>query len=246
MASLFEIAGDTKVGFSTVDAKNLGVINIINGLNSTGKSRLLTSIDEQVRLHSDISSIIIDGEAIKNPDFCAMGDVWDALAHHDEKITDAMAIIKLVNKLVDKVFTSDVDGLIYVELVDPVHSRIREQVALSDMGTTFIRLIQNLLAMNTMQDGIVLIDDFDMGVNQDHFLPLWVYLIKVAMQNNNQVFVVVHNHICIENYARTISVMESFNTLLIVTSHKALKESQGLSATFDRDKLIQWFTQGSN
>ena len=241
MASLFEIAGDTKVGFSTVDANNLGVINIINGLNSTGKSRLLTSIDEQVRLHSDISSIIIDGEAIKNPDFCAMGDIWDVLAHDDEKITDAMAIIKLVNKLVDKVFTSDVDGLIYVELVDLVHGGIREQVALSDMGTTFIRLVQNLLAMNTMQDGIVLIDDFDVGVNKDHFLPLLVYLVKMAVKNNNQVFMVVHNYICIENYVRTISVIEDFNTLLIVTRHAALKEQQGHAITFDRKKLLEWF-----
>lgn len=80
------------------------------------------------------------------------------------------------------------------------HSK-RERVPLRSFGEGTYRIASIALAMVTIPDGILLIDEFESGLHYSILEKLWAFVFKVSREMSVQVFATTHSEDCVRAFA---------------------------------------------
>ena len=79
-------------------------------------------------------------------------------------------------------------------------SKFAEPVPLSSMGDGISRLFQIILALVSVKDGILLVDEFENGLHWSIQPQVWSTVFKLAARLNVQVFATTHSRDCVEAF----------------------------------------------
>lgn len=115
-----------------------------------------------------------------------------------------------------KVFIPNLDNII----VDTSTGKIEieeknknEVFALHQYGEGANKLFRILIQIILQNNRKLLIDEIDAGIHYSHFSEFWNVILKVAYENNVQLFVTTHNLECIEYFKNTIDKNDEYKNI---------------------------------
>ena len=111
---------------------------------------------------------------------------------------------------------------------------ISEPIPLSSLGEGMNRLLGIALTLANCQNGILLIDEIEIGLHYSVLPDVWKLIFKTARDLNVQVFATTHSYDCIEAFAQAAIEDEESDGNLIRLENKngAIK-----AVTFSEDEL---------
>lgn len=178
---------NANVGQSNVSSSELGDVNVIIGVNGSGKSGLLKSIRTQVldsrKRYADLCCI--GGDDSHNEIGMVIG-AWIAMA--SERPSDfktGVVLVKDIYPLVTDIL-GDEDGEHLYAVING------QQVSVEKMGAGFFSLISVVAAMFVGAGGFVLIDDFGTGLHLDTTCDVSNFITNRCEEDKTQVFIATH------------------------------------------------------
>jgi hypothetical protein len=102
-----------------------------------------------------------------------------------------------------KIFIPNIDRIIAdtesgeIDIEETTHD---DTFPLHQYGDGAKKLFRILVQITLQKDGKLLIDEIDAGIHYSHFYEFWKVILKVAKENNVQIFATTHNIECIEYF----------------------------------------------
>jgi hypothetical protein len=170
-----------------------------------------------------------------------MGLLWDkiALSTSENDIVKALQII-----------ATDVRGVSFRMNQEDISERERIPIVktegvdtpfpLRGMGEGMHRLLGIILALVNAKDGLLLIDEVDIGIHYSALPDVWKLIFEVAYRLNVQVFATTHSWDCIQAFQQAADENKEVEGLLIRLENNEgeLSVTGNVSATvFDERKL---------
>ncbi|MEA1955812.1 MAG: AAA family ATPase [Campylobacterota bacterium] len=115
------------------------------------------------------------------------------------KRKDFLASMEVFIPNIDRITPDTKDGQIYIE-----EKNCEGDSALSNYGEGAKKLFRILTQITLQQNNKLLIDEIDAGIHYSHFLEFWKVILKVAKENNVQIFATTHNMECIEYFKEVL------------------------------------------
>ena len=162
-------------------------------------SSIITSPNLQKQtFHDEIVNLFVRSTGLNT---VLLTEIWDdvILKNEEDEVVKALKII--TPKLVDLNFINYPKGcqnrvpVVRVEDID-------ERVPLSSLGEGMNRLLGIALALVSCKDGILLIDEIEIGLHYSVLPNVWKLIFKTAKDLNVQVFATTHSKDCIEAFAQ--------------------------------------------
>lgn len=91
----------------------------------------------------------------------------------------------------------------------------KRPVPLRSLGDGAVRLFGVALALANSQDGFLLIDEAENGIHHSVHYDYWKMVLKMAQENNVQVFATTHGWDCLKGFARAAKELDKVEGLLI-------------------------------
>ncbi|HEX8564351.1 MAG TPA: AAA family ATPase [Pyrinomonadaceae bacterium] len=216
----------------------------IGSINNKGK-KLITKLrknqspviesDFRVNYLSDYNSYFIKAHKLKNAE---LFELWRniELRASEELVINSLQII--ANELISVRLTE------YPEIDSPKIpiARIKavsEPVPLSSLGEGMNRLFAVALALANCVNGILLIDEVEIGLHYSVFLDIWKLIFKTAQDLNIQVFATTHSWDCIEAFTQAAIEDKEAEGMLIRLENKNDK----IKATTFSEKELEAVTR---
>jgi len=127
-----------------------------------------------------------------------VADLWDliGLTPLEEEV---LAGLKLIDESIEDVaFVEDRGRGSRMPLVRT--TKFDEPVPLNSMGDGVSRLFQIVLALANVEDGILLVDEFENGLHWSIQPRVWETVFRLASKLNVQVFATTHSRDCVEAF----------------------------------------------
>ena len=163
----------------------------------------------------------------------AFAAMWDriTLTPEESTILDALKIIAPDVEGVNYRFDNDAErGRIpFVRLTNAI-----EPVPLLSLGEGMNRLFGIALALTSARDGILLIDEVEIGLHYSVMPDVWRLIFQVAQRLNVQVFATTHSWDCIEAFERAAREDENADGELI---HLMNKNGKVFAVLYDEQEL---------
>lgn len=204
--------GDVTLADTALSVAGLDRINVITGDNGSGRTRLLKSIYDQANNNDGLRrfgepynlglSHFGEGYADSADDVTLkdLSRLWLEPNLQDSDESMCLSGRKLLMCFIGATYQNIVDAdydhaeeMVYFHI-----SGINEPVHLKDMGSSFLHCLRVIYAVGSTENGVVVIDDMNLGLTINTFIPLWAVISNIAENNTNQVFVVVTNETAVE------------------------------------------------
>ena len=148
--------------------------------------------------HDKIKTLFVKSEGLS---IKFLTEIWDdvILRNEEDEAVEALKIIS--SKIIDLNFINYPKGsnsrvpVVRVEGID-------ERIPLSSLGEGMNRLLGIALALINCKNGILLIDEVEIGLHYSIQSNIWKLIFKSARHLNVQVFATTHSKDCIEAFAQ--------------------------------------------
>ncbi len=105
---------------------------------------------------------------------------------------------------------------------------------LAVMGDGLVSITSILLAISSASNGIVLIDEIEIGLHYSVLVKIWQFIAEAARHYNTQVFATTHNWECIKAAHEAFSLSETYD----FRYHRFQKQNDVIKAvSIDKDAL---------
>jgi hypothetical protein len=144
---------------------------------------------------ADISCIFIPVDGLRQTQ---MGEFWNQILLRETKENDVYAALRVLAPGVERLaFTVDPrrDSIPIVKI-----SSMDEPVPIRSLGNGMMRVLNMALALVNLQDGMLLIDEFENGLHYSIQPDIWRLIFQVARRLNVQVFATTHSQDCIRAF----------------------------------------------
>ncbi|HHB95093.1 MAG TPA: hypothetical protein ENK88_08110, partial [Campylobacterales bacterium] len=125
------------------------------------------------------------------------------IARNREKRQKFLNSMKIFIPNIDRITPETEEGQIYIE-----EQNSQGDSPLSHYGEGAKKLFRILTQITLQRDRKLLIDEIDAGIHYSHFLEFWKVILKVAKENNVQIFATTHNIECIEYFKKVLEEEE--------------------------------------
>lgn len=221
--------------------------NLIVGPNGVGKTRILNNIKQAVATDAKhIPIFLIKDKGYDLTEITKAAKRYDL--SFDIALTDILKNDIDIIRAVEPNFgsMSVVDGSIAVTFKDGITC-----INVEDMGKGFGRLIEILLNCYYLYDGVLLIDDVELGLQQSHYSKVISCIIEYAKVQRNQVFMTTHSNDVVECYSEYTSVKRCFDDhkvnaslIRLGSSVRELNRGEVVAAMFDEQTLKNMLDMG--
>jgi len=147
--------------------------------------------------HEDISSLFVNSGGLE-VDF--LTQVWDEiiLSNKEDHLVESLKII--VPQIIDLNFIGYPKGS---ENRIPVAriENVGEKIPLKSLGEGMSRLLGLSIALSSCANGILLVDEIEIGLHYSILPDVWNLIFKTAKELNVQVFATTHSKDCVEAFA---------------------------------------------
>lgn len=211
-------------------------MNLIVGANSVGKTRLLKAMTDVCRYS------LINEHSFDCGDLEDFIETWKKISTKHPLVRGAiLALLRKVEPDFYDFENNDNPDQLFVELVST-----KESVDIYNMGSGFKRIFEIAVRAWEIKDGVILIDDVELGLHWSVQAPLWAYLIQVAKERNNRIFATTHSGDAITAFAKTTSSDGDIRGLLIRLGYSDRLSDKGalITTTFDEQELINLHAMG--
>lgn len=143
--------------------------------------------------HGEVA--VIPAKNMATSDVAAL---WDqiSLTPREKEVIDGL---KLIDETIEDIaFVEDRRSGLRIPLVRT--QKFAEPVPLNSMGDGVSRLFQIILALVSVKDGILLVDEFENGLHWSIQPQVWSTVFKLAGRLNVQVFATTHSRDCVEGF----------------------------------------------
>ena len=125
------------------------------------------------------------------------GDLRDRFSEVQRKkmVPEVVGLLKRIEPSLTDLRISDPQGGLYAETGAP------ELIPVSLMGGGMVKFLSTALAMLNLQDGVVLIDEIEDGLDSASMGRLWTAIFDWAQRLNVQVFASTHSRECIRAFS---------------------------------------------
>jgi len=160
------------------------------------------------------------------------GRLWDkiALTEKESNVVEALKIIENTTERITfiTIFNNKREPIIKVK-------NFENTVPLKSMGDGINRILDIILALVNVENGTLLIDEFENGLHFTSQKKLWEVIFFLSNKLNIQIFATTHSFDCIRSFEETISEQKTdISTNLIRLDNKNGKIVQ---VGFDADEL---------
>ncbi len=161
--------------------------------------------------------------------------LWDEieLTEAEDDIVEALKIIDdRIIKVRPKLLSSNPpnnDKVILVQLKGEVRPR-----PLKSLGEGLNRLFEIALILARSKNGIVLIDEIEIGLHYSILSDIWKLVFKIARDLNVQVFATTHSYDCLEAFT-TAAIEDKDSDGVLIRLEKKLKKIEAIA--FSEDEL---------
>ena len=119
---------------------------------------------------------------------------------------------------------------------------IEELIPLNEYGFGSKQLIHYIVALFSMKDRTLFIDEIASGIHYSNLDKLWEIILKISKEQNVQVFATTHSRECIESYARVAKRLEDEDIKYIKMTK--LKDGKIIAGVRDYDMLQYTMSDG--
>ena len=217
-------------------------INLIVGKNGVGKTRLLEAIAEVVGYMPDKGIERVDLSSFDTEELTELIHDWKNLS---KKFPNARGHIFKLLRAAEPDFCDFSYGAYVDELAVELGSQ-KERVDIYDMSSGFKRVFEICVRAWACENGVLLIDDFELGLHHSIQTPLWEYIIKVAKERKNSVFATTHSGDAILGFAKTTSDSGAVRGLIIRLGHSERQSdtSELVTTTFNEKEFADLYHLG--
>ncbi len=210
--------------------KNDDSENHVTELFSLDRLRSVLPILEEDQEVEEFSSIPIRSVGLSNNNLIQL---WDkvSLTDLEEKVIDALKII-----------SPNILKLNFVGNSSGTNSRVplvrisssENPVPLRSLGEGMSRLLGMALALANCEDGMLFIDEIEIGLHYSVLPDVWKLIFKTAKDLNVQVFATTHSKDCIEAFTQAAIDDEESDGMLIRLENK---DGTIKAVNFNEDEL---------
>lgn len=150
---------------------------------------------------------------------------FSALSINDEE-HDLVGTVREAFPLVGDLSVQAPQGVpqIYASLKSP-----RRKLPLTSISSGINKFVSLLIAMQTLSDGVVLIDEIENGIYFEMYPILWATLARYASRNRVQVFATTHSLECLDAAAAVLQPSASVYSILQVYQEQGKTEVRELN-----------------
>ena len=148
-------------------------------------------------LHEHINNLFVYSNGLHIE---KLTEIWDDVILQNEEDEVVTALKLITEKVKDLNFINYPKGCKQRVPVVRVEG-INERVPLNSLGEGMNRLLGIALALVNCKDGILLIDEIEIGLHYSVLPDVWKLIFKTAKDLNVQVFATTHSSDCIEAFA---------------------------------------------
>jgi AAA15 family ATPase/GTPase len=149
----------------------------------------------------------------------------------DEFVNESLNIVE--DKIVDIRFSGDFNNP-QIRIPTVRLKNAKERVPLRSLGEGMERMLGIALALVNCKDGMLLIDEVEIGFHYSVLPDVWKLIFKTAKDLNVQVFATTHSKDCIEAFTQSAVDDEESDGMLIRLERK---DDKIKAFTFDEDEL---------
>lgn len=180
--------------------------------------------------HKEISNLFVSSNGL---DVQFLTEVWDEiiLGNNEDNIVTSLTLI--APQIIDLNFIGYPKGSENRVPVVRVEN-INERIPLKSLGEGMSRLLGIAVALSHCKNGILIIDEIEIGLHYSVLPDVWKLIFKTARELNVQVFATTHSYDCIQAFAEAaIDDKESEGNLIRL----ARKDDKIKAFTFDEEEL---------
>lgn len=228
-------------------------------LNSLGtiqdeKEFICISSDKKVTIQN-IRKIInnIDINDISKVQFIPFGrgfdrsivrSYYDNFEKDKRKRNEFLDYMKIFIPEITRILVDTDKGIISIE-----ESARDSDIPLHHYGEGANKLFRVLVQIMLQKNKKLLIDEIDAGIHYSHFIEFWKVILKVAKENNVQIFASTHNLECIQYFKQILEEIPDYQSLSRIITLRRLQDSTIKSYTrqfqeFDYDLTNEFEIRG--
>lgn len=232
---LFENRQQWKFSFQTPSKEDIiRDFDIKTGINE--KEFISMNIDKNCISVHELSTIIkkIDPYDIIKMQLIPFGKGFDKtlarsyfknIDNDRSKRTTLLEAMKVFIPNIDRITADTSSGIINIE-----ETNKNDAYPIHQYGEGANKLFRILVQLSLLKDKKLLIDEIDAGIHFSHFKRFWEIIIKVAKENNVQLFVTTHNIECIEYFKDIVEYNEEYQSLSKVITLRKLPQKDEIKA----------------
>ncbi len=127
--------------------------------------------------------------------------LWDSIIF-SEKETEIIRALQLISPTIERIAFINYPGSFEKRIAVVKTENSNFPVSIGRLGEGMVRLLGIALALVNCKDGILLIDEIEIGLHYSVLPDVWKLIFKTAKDLNVQVFATTHSKDCIEAFAQ--------------------------------------------
>ena len=216
MNNLQALTGGANLATSNLASSDLSGVNVLIGINGSGKTVLLERIRAQIidsRVNTDLITNVASmrEDEVFDEDVHISGAFKDMVDYDPDYMSKALALIQDIYPFISEVYVDECDDYLYAATE---HTSIDVTI----MGAGFVSLLSIIANVFIAKGGFLCLDGLGRGLHISASESVARFIIENALKNNTQVFVSTHCPSVLNAFQTVCKELNTHLTLINVKS----------------------------